>query len=523
MKQTKRILCLLLALLMLLPLTVACQKKSDDGANVDGTESGDVAGDAGTAAPSGDGSGETGEQIETDEQGFQKDKLDGLDFEGKELKILGCSDPIMKELNISAEEMNNNEVNRALYTRDMKVKARLNVKPVYTLATRDELLSEAEMLSTTGGVDIYVPYSRLSASLMMQGYTRNLLDVNYLDFSAPWWTQDLLNKVTIHGKMYVASGPISPSLIAQTFFIGFNKTMFDEVKGDKLAEYDAESLYEMVEEGTWTIDAMLEIAKGVGFGTEDGKDRSDKYGFTADPINLDGFYQGAGLKVLDYNPDGSISVSEDLYSPQAHALVEKLTDFFDTPDAAVGNTYSHAYSTWVFPAFQEGNVLFHANTTIYARIAVNGGLNLGILPMPKYDTDQDRYYSIAGFAYLVWSISRDAVESLDACGAFMECMASESYRTTAVTMYEDYFRGQASSDADDYKMWETIVQTMEVEGGRLFVDIFKDQSYYIFRKAVMTRSDDYMSDASSMRQTMNGYADGLNNLMKTLEDIYGNK
>ena len=521
MKQTKRILCLLLALLMLLPLTVACNKKGD-GVVGDGTEAGGVAGDvAGTAAASGDGSDETGEQIETDEKGFQKDKLDGLNFEGKEIRILGCSDPIYKELDISTDDMNASELNRALYNRDMKVKTRLNVKPVYQQVPRDEVATEAEALETQGGVDMYAPYSRLSATLMMQGYTRNLLDVNYLDFSAPWWASDLIKKVTIHDRMYVASGDISPSLFAQTFIICFNKTLFDEVKGDKLSKYDAESLYEMVEEGTWTIDAMLEFAKGVGFGTEDGKDSADSYGLVCDPVNVDSFYQAMGLKVLEYNTDGSVKVSEDLYSAKAHGLVEKLNTFFDTldglmPDYTDGPLGARAA---VSASFNNGTALFKVDC-VCSVPGLLENVDVGILPMPKYNTDQERYNDVAGFAYLVWSISRSVTDKLDACGAYMECMASESYRTIAPAMYEDVYRGQASESADDYKMWETIKQSIDVEGGRLFVDIYENKTYSVFRTALIGRTTDYMSHSASNREQMDGFSAGLNNLMLTLEDLY---
>ncbi len=521
MKQTKRILCLLLALLMLLPLAVAC-KKSDDGVNADGAESGDVAGGAGTAAPSGDGSGETGEQIETDEKGFQKDKLDGLNFEGKELRILGCSSSIYKELNLAAEDMNKNELSRALYTRDMTVKARLNVNPVYQQISMDELAGEAAALEAQGGVDLYAPYSRLSATLMMEGYTRNLLDVNYLDFTAPWWTQNLLNKVTIYDKMYVASGDISPSLFAQTFMICFNKTLFEEVAADELSQYDAESLYEMVEEGTWTIDALLEFAKGVGLSADDSKDSSDSFGLVCDPINVDSFYQAMGLKVLEYNPDSSVKVSEDLYSQKAHGVIEKLNTFFDTPDGLAPSYYDGPLGERgaVVATFQNGTALFIVDCVVSVPSHLEAGVDVGILPMPKYNTDQERYNDISGFGYLVWSISRSVTDKLDACGAFMECMASESHRTVAPALFEDVYKGQASSSSDDYKMWETIRQSVYVEGGGLFADIFSNKSYSVFRDAVITRTTDYMSHSASYRELLEGYADGLNNLMLTLEDLY---
>ena len=568
MKLNYRILCLALVLLMLIPLVVGCKKNKNDPAGSDSTsdvvdsgsssdtkaEDSEAASDSESASDTEEDSEATSDvedseatsdseedsesasdseedtesasdteadEIETDENGYQKDDLDGLDFDGKEIKVLACSDSIYEELGLTAEQMNETKLNRALYLRDMKVKTRLDVKVLYHFTSRDDMVKEAEVLETEGGVDLYAPYSRLSASLMMRGYTKNLLDVPNLDLTAPWWAQDLIDKVTIHDRLYVASGDISPSLLAQTFIICYNKDLFETVKNDKLAKYDAESLYEMVNEGTWTLDAMMEIAKGVGFGTEDGKDADDIYGFTVDPINVDCFYQGAGLKVLDYNPDGSVKVSEDLGSAKTHGLVEDLVEFFDSADVFAPG-YDDPNRNVQIQSFYQGNTLFNVNCMVYVPIMVNKGVNVGILPIPKYDTEQERYYDITGFAYLVWSVSRGTTdESLEAAGAVMECMASEGYRTVTPTVYNEIYRDQSSSSLDDYKMWETIRNSVEIEGGRLFVDVFENKTYAIFRGAVVGRTTDYMSSYEGQHEAMVGYADGLNDLMKTMEDIYG--
>ena len=328
----------------------------------------------------------------------------------------------------------------------------------------------------------------------------------------------MIERCTVYDHLYFASGDISPSLFKQTFVMYFNKDMAESYLGDELESYGVSSLYELVDKGEWTLDKMLKMAENVGSSTDDNKDASDIFGFTADPINIDSFYQASGLKVIDYNDDGSIKISSDYSSAKVHTLLEKLNTFFNSRDAFVPE-YETPNRSDQINAWKNGNVLFHVNTIDYAPIFASAGTKFGILPMPKYDAQQASYQDISGFVYTMWSVSRGTKNS-DAVGAVLECMASESYREVSPVLYDTMLRARASHSQEDYEMWEKIKASVCIDGGRCFDQQFNNKIWSLFRSAIINRSNDWMSTYENNEESLRTSAASLNQLMYSLESVY---
>ena len=82
-------------------------------------------------------------------------------------------------------------------------------------------------------------------------------------------------------------------------------------------------------------------------------------------------------------------------------------------------------------------------------------------------------------------------------------------------------REQSSDSAEDYKMWETIKHSVEIEGGRAFDQMFENKSWSIFRQAIMARTGDYMSYYATSGAQLDQFAIDMNAVMAAIEDIYG--
>ncbi len=492
---------------VLLVTFVGCSKKENESdSTTSGTEVTESSSDA----------------IEYDEKGYQKDKLGKMDFGGRTIHVLAGDHNLAKEYDVSAEEMNESVMNQAVYIRDTKVKARMNVKIDYNVVddgsdSMTVFLKEAEALENSGeGVDYYANYSRTATSLMMRGYTKDLKTLSHLDLNAPWWTNSVREKCTVYDRLYFVSGDISPSLFKQTFIIYFNKDMAEQYVGDALKGYGVESLYELVDTGKWTLDKMMSMSKNVGSSADDNKDASDKFGFSTHLINTDAFYQASGLNVIDYNNDGSIKISSDYSSAKTQTLLETLVTFFDSPDALVSEESNDYIQAW-----KNDNVLFHLHTIDYAPIFASQDIKFGILPMPKYDEAQEQYHDIPGFVYTMWSVSRNTKNS-DAVGAVLECMASESYREVTPALYDVLLRSRSSHSVEDYDMWETIRKSVAIEGGRCFDQQFENKTWSLFRSCIATSSSDWMSKYENYDEMLRQNAGALNRIIQSLETAYGN-
>ena len=114
------------------------------------------------------------------------------------------------------------------------------------------------------------------ATLALRECTYNLLDpeIEYLNFDNPWWPESLIETVTIDDKLYFASGDISTNLIYMMHGMFFNKDMMDR--------FSMEYPYELVLEGKWTLDKMLDMTKDVYIDLNDNnKDKNDQFGLLA--------------------------------------------------------------------------------------------------------------------------------------------------------------------------------------------------------------------------------------------------
>ena len=510
MKKTKKLLCLLMAVVILAMTLVACS--SDEESEATSEEVSTV-------------STENGERY--DENGYLMDDLGTMDFHEKEIRVLAWQEK-KNELGIEADQMSASPLNSAVYLRNVQVEKRMNLKFAYDYvtganSTMSEYLKAAEGAESTNEVDVYASYSRVASSLMTRGYTTNLLELEYLDFEKPWWSRSLTEKATIYNRLYFASGDISPALFENAFITYFNKGMAESYLTDDLSTKGASSLYDLVNKGEWTLGTMIEFCKNVGSSVDDIKDSSDTFGFACSPISIDAFYQGSGLSSISTNNDGSIALSDDLSSQKVHDLIEKLVVFFNGKDAVSSGIYSgteiEALASWT-----EGKTMFYVEPVASAKGYSNKGLKFGILPVPKYAADQEGgYITTPGFHYTMWSVSRTKdTELLKAIGAGLECMASESYRLTSPANYDTMLRAQTSDSTEDYKMWDVIKASVEIESGRVMDDAFKQKTWSLFRDSVMTRTTDYMSDYAKASTDLNQGVLNLNRIMSNIETVYGN-
>ncbi len=525
LKKVTRLIAVLLVTLFLLTAILSCKKDEDGVEGSEGSPTDSVSDVAGApVADATESASEGKDEIRYDANGFQMDNLpEDLNFDGKEIRIFAHAQSY-PEFEVESDEISTSVIHNAVYRRNLKTEARTGTKLVFAMnsgGVGQEYISQLELIqSSTDACTLFAAYSRDASGVMLKGYTADLKKMEYLDFSAPWWSQGLVEKASIYDHLYFCSGDISPNLFAQTFIVFYNKTLVEE--NVNLAEYDAESLYDMVYDKTWTIDNMIKMCKGIGYSEDTAKDADDKYGFTVNAINQDGFYQAAGLTVLAYNPDGSVRVSDDMTSPKAISLVEKLVEFYKSPDAMCNEQYLDGSQNVPGGAWDNGNVMFYMGIVKGATGYQQKGIDFGILPIPKWDVDQENYYSISGFPYSMWSIARTAKgEDAEASAAVLECLASESHRTVADALYTTLLREQASNSSADYEMWNTIKASVTMEGGRVFDTNLQELGWKIFRNAIMKRTGDYMSFYATYADQLEGNVASMNVIVSTLEEVYG--
>ena len=146
--------------------------------------------------------------------------------------------------------------------------------------------------------------------------------------------------MSVGGKVYLATGDISPTSLLTSSCLVFNKKLF--------SDNDMEYPYEMAANGTWTIDKLVEMTKGLTRDVNgDGKYtlNDDIFGFSSwmcdSPYSL--FYGAGGTlseKDAEDIPYASFDIENisDIYGKMYQLIVEQES-YFVTSSAEYETTY----------------------------------------------------------------------------------------------------------------------------------------------------------------------------------------
>ena len=434
MKNFKRVLALLLACVFVMTALIGCSKKNEgstDG-SVDAAQSGDAA-----ATP-------TESQMATNEY-FEpsftsSNDYSELDFEGEDIVILHRSGEIIeREWYKDATE---DELDEAVAMRNAAVGETLNVKvscEIVPFGNYDESVTRFNNIvlqDVQGGLHYY----DIAAHFAYSAAYPNIRDCNadmrdkeqfpYFDFSLPCWNQAIVTRTTINDHLYYVAGDMNISLFDEAMVMWYNKTLYDEKK----EEIDPENMQEYALAGMWTYDELYMWATRLYEDSdgEQGRGAGDTYGYATgkrgagNPVPGDAIPHAWDLEFLIENPDGthSYNIIGNDRAAKAMTMFRNLFDATGTSEAmaSVNN-------------FAEGTVVFYSSL-IYPGKTANMTIRemedkYGLLPMPKFDKDQEQYGTTAADGYSLMTVldhSESEIETKgEAVSAYLQLSTEESY------------------------------------------------------------------------------------------------
>lgn len=478
MKTFVRLLTLLLACLMLVMTVVACDEEG--------------------------GEGEVGSDKVADEFGREGDDLPSLNYQNDEISVLNWN---AENLEFDVEQITADNVSNAIYDRNGEIERRLNVELKFTTEEGDVkhmkpfvALVQRVYDAKTHDFDLIASYSRTEGMLAIQGYLEDLktIEGSYINLEKPWWPDNVINTVSIADSMYFISGDISPNVLHQMQVLYFNKSLLNqywntaaEGKGftsdrdennKEIVSPAARMIYEMAYNGTWTIDELINLTRGAdGSGTfkdsgtvPNAEDVDDQYGFTSTGYQIDSFYTGSNLRLIEHVSTGEVLiVSPDYGSFKTVKLVDKLGKWFAERNAYADNNENDA-NIWIRP-WNKGKAMFVAQRA-------HGVKNLdvewdyGVMPMPKYDAKQANYYTCMGNPFTLYGIFKglddlgDRKATLVQMTAILECWASETYRLVTPEVFEVNMQLKYADTQYETDMFEIVRSSVVFDLGRIFAN-----------------------------------------------------
>ena len=454
--QISRVACLILACLLLLPL-VACGKTEEAVATTTVASAADA---TTTTEQSAEATTEATEN--TDMMGYLKDDLDpALNFGGKTVNLLHWNDAEHEEF--CADTANGDLINDAIYNRNSAVEERLGVDINFIGTAGDTNNEEPFALKLSASItagdhayDIISAYSYTTGVCAARNLLYDLSEVEYLDFEKPWWPDMLINQCTVNDKLLFLTGDMSANVIYTMYVSFFNKDLLGALK--------LEDPYALVKDGKWTIDKQFEMCAGAysdlnGNGVKDAGDQTGLYIYT---LHFDAFLWGSDIFVVD-SMDDNFQLSDEFMGEKTVNLQEKIKSFvYDTNDGFLTQDKANNH---LF--FDQGLSLFWNDRCHRAILYTEGGVSFGVLPIPKYDEQQESYITLLGNTFSLYGVPQDS-QNPDLAAAVMECWASESYRQVTPALYELSFKYKYSQDDVASQMFDIARSTVVLDLARIF-------------------------------------------------------
>ena len=444
MKKTLKTVCALIALLMLLSMLVACNKNKG---NSEGSEEGSQAEGAGNNTSD---VAETEPEILYDENGYELDTIpEGLNFGGRDFTVLAWSEWVKQDFMTAEGIVWNDE----LYKRQISIEQRLGV----TIKVKQEAgswnhrdsfvkLVENEMVASADcAYDLVLCYGATIGGITTNGYAANLSALEYMNLEKPWWHEDQVESCSINGKLYFVAGDATTTT-AQTLCCVYG----NEVELEKFGFTD---LYDMVYDGKWTIEEMKRMSL---YNTTE----TNMKGITIAASMQGPLLAGAGYKYISHDENGLVCVSPDLNNPQVHSLFATLQDVIcnhENVDYNVNNA-----------TFAEGKAFFHlGQVSDMTNFAKNSTFEFIVLPMPKYDIDQEDYHCIPGSWNAYYCVPFN-VKDDDCSSAVLEALGSYGHRLVVPTVLDECFSLKFVSNPEDSEMVQYIYSTLTVDAAHVF-------------------------------------------------------
>lgn len=316
-------------------------------------------------------------------------------YQGAEYRIL-CTKQC-EDLYITPETQGST-VKEAVYSRNMAVQDRYAVVLNYTAmegrsSGREAFAAEIRRAVNSGDdcYDLIIGQTYYTMALALEGMYYNMSDSIYMNMDKPWYDGELVNNnIDIAGKLYAASGSFVISQTTTVMGLYYNKTMYNNYKCSE--QLGGKDIYQLVNDGEWTYEIMSGMTKLIyeDSNYNDKADKEDVYGFVGNTHAPMCALVGSDTPITTRDDNGEVSLN-NYYNDHLVAVFNTYLDFFNKEKSV----FYVASDEDLIDFFSNSQAMFCCNAIEYLAKGNlrDSGVDYGILPFPKYDAEQESYYS----------------------------------------------------------------------------------------------------------------------------------
>jgi hypothetical protein len=364
-----------------------------------------------------------------------------------------------EEVGVDKYETTDDVLEEAVRNRNNKVAEDygVTITAVYSSNVSTDL--DNDVKSDTGAYDMAMPFLMNCVTLAQSGDLYDLRSEpisKYIDLTMPWWDQNATESLSVDNKVYFTTGDISIMQKIVSCAVTFNKEMLKD-------NFPDVNLYDMVRKGEWTLDKMIEMSKQVTKdSTGDGEyTYKDTWGLSGSYGDAALVYLATGEKLIskDDNDYPVVSIGNERSITVAKTILEKLQ--LKNQWVIHAQEFKDVSDIWKtsLEIFGENRALFRTSafSAIKKLRAYTNNQDFGVIPIPKFDASQDKYYTpcSATMAYGV-VIPKSAPDP--EFSAFMtEVMACEAKNYITNAYYETILKSRDLKDEDSEEMLDKYI------------------------------------------------------------------
>lgn len=411
---------------------------------------------------SGDPSGLTSSTVSVSED----DPLRDADFNNAEFTILQRSG---HKYEFANDEAAIDFINEHIAERNNLVEERYNVK-IVTIerdgdwGSHDTFAQQVanEVLAGSNDYDLVAGYAVIMPQLTNKNVFLNWYDLEeYMNLDADWWYQDFIDQMSINDKLYMLTGDIALTMWESMYGMFYNKDLVDTnpAVGD---------LYQTVRDGEWTYDKFLEVLRTVDTGDTSSDDRVYSY-TTYYTTQIDLWLDAFDINVTEKDSKGKpqfvignnqkmVTTVERIYELTKNSFVR----YAGTSDATIETVDD------VAEEFGKNKACFTPLALGYGTTLAKNDVRFGILPMPKYDENQENYTSTCQDNYTVFGVPFNRTDKLELIGTITEALCYYSNQEVVPAYYETILKTRNTYDNDSEEMIDLIRKGLRCNFGYLY-------------------------------------------------------
>ncbi|MBQ7836955.1 MAG: hypothetical protein IJ389_06830 [Clostridia bacterium] len=379
---------------------------------------------------------------------------------------------------IDAESYTGECINDKIFERNLDVESKFNISIDTNVASggnAGEVLSQYNLAGDFSYDVVYAAGSQLGICIT-EGYLMDFNDLEYVDYSKSYWRPSTIEDLTVSGKQYVSSNDITMSAISNADCYFYNQTIAENYG----VEDDFGSPYNMVVDGNWTYDKMLEMIQAVSVDTDGSSTitKDDIYGLIGGSSR--GYLEGCGIF---YTIESESGFEPNIYSERSMTVIKDTYEVLNNSkyvksyeEIMEGGDYTGYDDGWQYARsfFGKGHALFMSATSHCATESsmVEMEDDRWILPAPKYDAVQEQYVSMVSRNAFIFALPRYYNVTVSDAGAvrtgvILDYMAAKSNEMLLPAYIESRLMEGLNDTSMQLEMIELIHSTARFEIGNI--------------------------------------------------------